>query len=157
MPEGKTALLKPLSGQAPSGRQDRTAFDRNIEAGGYITANTGSAPDGNEITIPKTVADNAMDSAQCIGCGACVAACKNASATLFVAAKVSQLALLPQGKVERARRVEKMVAQMDKEGFGSCTNTGACSAVCPKEIPLENIARFNREYLFAKASSENLK
>jgi succinate dehydrogenase iron-sulfur subunit len=136
---------------------DRSAFDRIIQAGGYISANTGSAPDANEILISKHVADHAMDSASCIGCGACVAACKNASATLFVAAKVSQFSHLPQGKVERAMRVEKMVEQMDKEGFGSCTNTGACSAVCPKEIPLENIARLNREFLFAKASSENLK
>ncbi len=135
---------------------DRSSFDRIIQAGGYVSANTGSAPDANEIPIPKDIADKAFDAATCIGCGACVAACKNASATLFVAAKVSQMALLPQGQVERKARVENMVAQMDEEGFGACTNTGACSAVCPKEISLENIARLNREYLSAVASSENL-
>ncbi len=135
---------------------DRGSFDRIIQAGGYVNVNTGGVPDANEIPIPKTIADQAMDAAQCIGCGACVAACKNASAMLFTAAKVSQLALLPQGQVERKTRVEKMVAQMEEEGFGNCTNTGACSAVCPKEIGLEHIARLNREYLAAKASSDNL-
>ncbi len=135
---------------------DRGAFDRIIQAGGYVSANTGSAPDANEIPIPKDIAENAFDSAACIGCGACVAACKNASAMLFVSAKVTQLALLPQGQVERKNRVENMVAQMDEEGFGSCTNTGACSAVCPKEIPLDNIATLNREYLKAKATSDNV-
>ena len=135
---------------------DRSAFDRIIQAGGYISVNTGGVPDANEIPIPKKVADEAFDSATCIGCGACVAACKNASAMLFVSAKVSQLALLPQGKPEKKSRVEKMVAQMDIEGFGNCTNTGACSAECPKEISQENIARLNREYLSAKVSSDNL-
>ena len=135
---------------------DRSAFDRIIQAGGYISVNTGGVPDANEIPIPKKVADEAFDSATCIGCGACVAACKNASAMLFVSAKVSQLALLPQGKPEKRTRVEKMVAQMDLEGFGNCTNTGACSAECPKEISQENIARLNREYLSAKVSSDNL-
>jgi succinate dehydrogenase / fumarate reductase iron-sulfur subunit len=135
---------------------DRAAFDRIIQAGGYITVNTGNAPDANEIPIPKEIADEAFNAATCIGCGACVAACKNASAMLFVSAKVSQLAMLPQGKPERMRRVEAMVAQMDKEGFGACTNTGACSAECPKEISLEHIARMNREFIAAKAASENV-
>ncbi|MDN5202955.1 succinate dehydrogenase/fumarate reductase iron-sulfur subunit [Fulvivirgaceae bacterium BMA10] len=135
---------------------DRSSFDRIIQAGGYISVNTGGVPDANEIPIPKKVADEAMDAATCIGCGACVAACKNASAMLFVSAKVSQLALLPQGQVEKKSRVENMVAQMDDEGFGACTNTGACSAVCPKEISLTNIARLNREYFAAKSSSDNV-
>ncbi|WP_109830253.1 succinate dehydrogenase/fumarate reductase iron-sulfur subunit [Reichenbachiella versicolor] len=135
---------------------DRTSFDRIMQAGGYVDVSTGGVPDANEIPIPKVVADEAMDAAQCIGCGACVAACKNASAMLFTSAKVSQLALLPQGQVERKTRVEKMVAQMEEEGFGNCTNTGACSAVCPKEISLEHIARMNREYLSAKVSSTNV-
>jgi len=111
---------------------DRSAFDRIIQSGGYVSVNTGGVPDANEIAIPKVDADEAFEAAACIGCGACVAACKNASAMLFVAAKVSQLSLLPQGKVERRARVDKMVSQMDKEGFGACTNTGACSAECPK-------------------------
>jgi len=132
---------------------DRTAFDRIQQAGGYISVNTGGVPDGNEIPIPKKIADEAFDAATCIGCGACVAACKNASAMLFVSAKVSQLALLPQGKPERKERVERMVAQMDAEGFGSCTNTGACEAECPKGISLSNIARMNREYYSAVTSS----
>ncbi len=135
---------------------DRTSFDRVIQSGGYVSVNTGGVPDANEIPIPKKIADEAFDAATCIGCGACVAACKNASAMLFVSAKVSQLALLPQGQVERRSRAESMVAQMDEEGFGACTNTGACSAECPKGISLENIARMNREYLGAKASSDNL-
>lgn len=135
---------------------DRSSFDRIIQAGGYTNVNTGGVPDANAIPIPKTIADQAMDAAQCIGCGACVAACKNASAMLFTAAKVSQLALLPQGQVERQTRVEKMVAQMEEEGFGNCTNTGACSAVCPKEIGQEHIARLNREFLSAKVSSDNV-
>ena len=132
---------------------DRSAFERIQQAGGYVSVNTGGVPDANEIPIPKKVADEAFDAAACIGCGACVAACKNASAMLFVSAKVSQLALLPQGKPERKERVEKMVAQMDAEGFGACTNTGACEAECPKAISLTNIARMNREYFAASLSS----
>jgi succinate dehydrogenase / fumarate reductase iron-sulfur subunit len=135
---------------------DRGAFDRIIQAGGYVSVNTGGIPDANEIPIPKKIADEAFESATCIGCGACVAACKNASAMLFVSAKVSQLALLPQGQVERKERVEKMVAQMDKEGFGACTNTGACEAECPKGISISNIARMNREYFSAKITSDNV-
>ncbi|GAA0556103.1 succinate dehydrogenase/fumarate reductase iron-sulfur subunit [Chitinophaga japonensis] len=128
---------------------DRGAFDRIIEAGGYISVNTGNAVDANAIPVPKDKADEAFAAAACIGCGACVAACKNSSAMLFVSAKVSQLALLPQGDPERSTRVLNMVAQMDKEGFGSCTNTGACEAECPKEISLTNIARLNRELIRA--------
>lgn len=134
---------------------DRRAFDRIISAGGFVSVNCGNAPDGNAIPIPKEKAELAMDAAACIGCGACVAACKNASAMLFVSAKVSHLALLPQGSVERKERVLGMVEQMDKEGFGNCTNTAACSGACPKEITLENIARLNREY--AKAVLDNRK
>jgi succinate dehydrogenase / fumarate reductase, iron-sulfur subunit len=134
---------------------DRKAFDNIIASGGYISVNTGNAQDANSLPIPKDDADKAFMAAACIGCGACVAACKNASAMLFVSAKVSQLALLPQGEPEKQERAQKMVAQMDAEGFGSCTNTGACHAECPKEISLENIARLNREYLGASlASSE---
>jgi succinate dehydrogenase / fumarate reductase, iron-sulfur subunit len=129
---------------------DRSAFDRIIQAGGYVSVNTGVTVDANEIPIPKEDADEAFNMATCIGCGACVAACKNASAMLFVSAKVSQFALLPQGQTERRLRVDKMVAQMDEEGFGTCTNTGACAAECPKEIPLSSIARLNREYLTSK-------
>ncbi|MDI1354033.1 MAG: succinate dehydrogenase/fumarate reductase iron-sulfur subunit [bacterium] len=128
---------------------DRSSFDRIMSAGGFVSINTGSANDANNILIPKDDADTAFNAAACIGCGACVAACKNSSAMLFVSAKVSQLALLPQGKVERKDRVLNMVKQMDEEGFGSCTNTGACEAECPKSISLENIARMNREYLSA--------
>jgi succinate dehydrogenase / fumarate reductase iron-sulfur subunit len=135
---------------------DRTSFDRIQQAGGYVSVNTGGVPDANEIPIPKRIADEAFDAAACIGCVACVAACKNASAMLFVSAKVSQFALLPQGKPERKTRAEKMVAQMDKEGFGSCTNTGACEAECPKGISISNIARMNREYFTAVVSSENV-
>jgi succinate dehydrogenase / fumarate reductase, iron-sulfur subunit len=135
---------------------DRSAFDRIIQAGGYVSVNTGGVPDANEIPIPKVIADEAFDSATCISCGACVAACKNASAMLFVSAKVSQLALLPQGQVERKERAERMVAQMDAEGFGNCTNTGACTAECPKGIKQSNIARMNREYFSAILSSENV-
>ena len=135
---------------------DRGSFDRIIQAGGYISVNTsGNTIDANAIPIPKADADTAFDSATCIGCGACVAACKNSSAMLFVSAKVSQLALLPQGKTERTERVLKMVEQMDKEGFGACSNTGACAAECPKEISLENIARLNREYLRASLISKD--
>lgn len=133
---------------------DRGAFDRIIQAGGYVNVNTGGVPDANEIPIPKAIADEAFDAATCIACGACVAACKNASAMLFVSAKVAQLALLPQGQVERKERVEKMVAQMDAEGFGNCTNTEACSAECPKGIKQSNIARMNREYFSAVLTSE---
>ncbi len=128
---------------------DRTAFDRIIQAGGYISVNTGGTPDANEIPISKEMASESMDAASCIGCGACVAACKNASAMLFVSAKVAHLGKLPQGQVERRTRAQNMVAQMDKEGFGACTNTGACSAECPKEISLTNIAMMNRDYLGA--------
>ena len=133
---------------------DRSAFDRIQQAGGYITVNTGSAPEANLTPIPKPVADEAFLAAACIGCGACVAACKNASAMLFVAAKVSHLALVPQGRAERAERVRKMVAAMDAEGFGNCTNTGACEAECPKEISITHIARMNREYMSASLVSE---
>ena len=125
---------------------DRTPFDRIIQSGGYISVNTGSAPDGNAIPIPKEVAEEAFDAAACIGCGACVATCKNASASLFVSAKVSQLALLPQGQPERKERVNKMVSKMDEEGFGHCTNTGACQAECPKEISIEYIRKMNLDY-----------
>ena len=128
---------------------DRSAFDRIIQSGGYTSANVGGAPDGNTILIPKPVVERAMDSAACIGCGACVAACKNASAALFTSAKVSHLALLPQGQIERARRVVAMVERHDAEGFGSCSNEGECEAVCPKGIPITNIARMNREYFRA--------
>lgn len=128
---------------------DRSAFDRIIAAGGYISVNTGNAVDANAIPVEKEKADMAFAAAACIGCGACVAACKNSSALLFVSAKVSHLALLPQGEPERRNRVLNMVAQMDKEGFGSCTNTGACEAVCPKGISITNIARLNKEYLLA--------
>ena len=125
---------------------DRTAFDRIIAAGGYVSVNCGGAPDANAIPIAKDVAEAAMDSASCIGCAACVAACKNASAHLFMSAKISQLALLPQGQAERGRRVVAMIQQADKEGFGSCSNEGECEAVCPKEISIANIARMTREY-----------
>lgn len=158
--DGETITIEPWRAKAFPVVKDlvvnRSAFDRIIQAGGYVSVNTGGVPDANEIPIPKTVADLAMDAAQCIGCGACVAACKNASAMLFTSAKVSQLALLPQGQVERKARAEKMVAQMDAEGFGACTNTGACEAECPKGISITNIARMNREYFSAVVSSENL-
>ncbi|MBM4167417.1 MAG: succinate dehydrogenase/fumarate reductase iron-sulfur subunit [Ignavibacteria bacterium] len=131
---------------------DRMSFERIMQAGGYVSAKTGGVPDGNAIPIPKPIADEAMDAAACIGCGACVAACPNSSAMLFVSAKVSQLALLPQGQVERKERVQKMITQMDEEGFGSCTNTYLCEAECPKEISVTHIARLNREFLFAKVS-----
>jgi len=124
---------------------DRSAFDRIIQAGGYISVATGNAQDANSTPISKVDADEAFLSAACIGCGACVAACKNASAMLFVSAKTSHLGMLPQGEIEQTSRVKKMVAQMDEEGFGACTNTGSCSAACPKDIKLENIARLNRD------------
>lgn len=128
---------------------DRSAFDRIMQAGGFISVNTGGAPDANAIPIPKEDADKAMDAATCIGCGACVASCKNASAMLFVSAKISHLAYLPQGQVERKTRVQKMIQAMDAEGFGNCTNQYECYAVCPKEISIDNITRMNREYLFS--------
>jgi len=134
---------------------DRSSFDRIQQAGGYISVNTsGNTQDANSIPIPKADADKAFDAASCIGCGACVASCKNASAMLFVSAKVSQYALLPQGKIEAKQRVLNMVQQMDAEGFGNCTNTGACEVECPKGISLENIARMNREFLKAGLTSE---
>ena len=132
---------------------DRSAFDRVIQAGGFVSVNTGAASEANAILVPKPDAERAMDAAACIGCGACVAACKNASAMLFVAAKVSHLSLLPQGQVERKERVKKMVATMDAEGFGACTNQYECQAVCPKEISVAFIARMNREYMKAGCSS----
>jgi succinate dehydrogenase / fumarate reductase iron-sulfur subunit len=132
---------------------DRSAFERIQQAGGFVSVNTGSVQDANAIPVPKADADEAFNSAACIGCGACVAACKNSSAMLFVSAKVSQFALLPQGRVEAKERVLNMVAQMDQEGFGNCTNTEACEAECPKEIKVTNIARMNREFLRAKLFS----
>ncbi len=128
---------------------NRSAFDRVVQAGGYVSVNTGGAPDGNSVPVPKVAAEEAMDAAACIGCGACVAACKNASAMLFVGAKVSQMALLPQGLPERTARVRKMVEQMDAEGFGNCTNYYECEAACPKQISVLHIARMNREFLRA--------
>ncbi len=151
--DGESIVIEPWrAGAFPVLRDlvvDRTAFDRIIQAGGYITAPTGSAQDANNQLISKDRADLAMDSAQCIGCGACVAACPNGSASLFTAAKVSHLALLPQGQPERDRRVLAMVHQMDAEGFGGCSNFGECEAVCPKSISLENISRMNRDLLRA--------
>lgn len=132
---------------------DRSAFDAIVQAGGYVSVRTGGVPDANAIPIKKRDADLAMDAAACIGCGACVAACKNASAMLFVSAKVSQFALLPQGRVEAQERVQKMVAKMDELGFGNCTNTYACEAECPKEISVANIARMNREFLAARIAA----
>ena len=133
---------------------DRTSFDRIIQAGGFISVNTGNAVDGNALPIEKDKADASFGAAACIGCGACVAACKNSSASLYTAAKIAHLALLPQGEPERKSRALSMVQQMDKEGFGSCTFTGACEAVCPKEIAITNISRMHKEYLFAGLSSE---
>ncbi len=153
---GATIVIEPFRARAfPVVKDlvvDRSAFDRIIAKGGYISVSTGNAQDANCLPVPKKNAELSMDAAECIGCGACVAACKNASAMLFVSAKVSHLALLPQGQVERYERVEKMVEQMDKEGFGNCTNEGECEAKCPKQIPLTNIARMNRDYTVAKVT-----
>jgi succinate dehydrogenase / fumarate reductase, iron-sulfur subunit len=150
---GDTIVVEPWRGAAFPVIKDlavnRSSFDRIIAAGGFVSVNTGNARDANSILIPKDDADDAFSAAACIGCGACVAACKNSSAMLFVSAKVSQLALLPQGQIERNERVLNMVNQMDEEGFGNCTNTGACEAECPKGISIENIARMNREYVKA--------
>ncbi|MBT3590480.1 MAG: succinate dehydrogenase/fumarate reductase iron-sulfur subunit [Candidatus Marinimicrobia bacterium] len=151
--DGETIVVEPWRAKAfPIIRDlivNRQSFDRVMEVGGYISINTGNAQDANAIPIAKEDADAAMDAAACIGCGACVATCKNSSAMLFVSAKVSQFALLPQGQPERSNRVKNMVDQMDEEGFGNCTNTGACEVECPKEISLVNIARMNREFLKA--------
>jgi succinate dehydrogenase / fumarate reductase iron-sulfur subunit len=147
--DGDTVHIEPWRASAfPVVRDlivDRSAFDRIITAGGYISVATGNAQDANAIPVPKVDADWAFNAAACIGCGACVASCKNASAMLFVSAKTSHLGAMPQGKIEQKKRVASMVAQMDAEGFGACTNTGACSAACPKEIKLENIAQLNRD------------
>jgi len=152
--DGDTITLEPWRADAfPIVKDlvvDRSAFDRIIQAGGYTSVNVGGAPDANAIPVSKVAADSAFEAAECIGCGACVAACKNASAALFTAAKVSHLALLPQGQVERQARVIQMVARMDQEGFGSCSNEGECEAVCPKGISLKRIALMNREWLKAK-------
>ncbi|MFN8165771.1 MAG: succinate dehydrogenase/fumarate reductase iron-sulfur subunit [Bacteroidia bacterium] len=151
--DGETVTIEPWRAAAfPVIRDlvvDRTPLDKIIEAGGYISVNTGNAPDANSIPIEKAKADEAFDAAACIGCGACVASCKNASAMLFLSAKVSQLTLLPQGDPERRERVQKMIAAHDEAGFGTCTNTGACEAECPKGISITHIARMNREYLRA--------
>jgi len=155
--DGDTIVIEPWRAAAfPVIRDlvvDRNAFERIQQAGGFVSVNTGSVPDANAIPIPKDDAEEAFLSAACIGCGACVAACKNSSAMLFVSAKVSQYAMLPQGKVERGQRVMNMVDAMDEAGFGNCTNTNACEAECPKEISVSNIARLNREYYLARLTS----
>jgi succinate dehydrogenase / fumarate reductase iron-sulfur subunit len=152
--DGDTITIEPWRSAAFPVIKDlvvnRQAFDQILQAGGFVTVNTGGIPDGNAIPISKEKADESMDAASCIGCGACVATCKNGSAMLFVSARVSSLALLPQGKVEGARRAKSMVAKMDELGFGGCTNTGACEAECPKGISISHIARLNREFLCAK-------
>jgi len=151
--DGSTITVEPFRARAfPVIKDlvvDRSAFDRIIAKGGYVSENTGSAPDGNAIPVAKDLAEKAMDSAACIGCGACVAACPNASASLFVSAKISQYALLPQGHAERKSRAQKMVSQMDREGFGNCSNHAECEAACPKSISIENISRMRREYMRA--------
>lgn len=155
--DGDTIVIEPFRANAfPVLKDlvvDRSSFDRIIQAGGFVSVSTGQAPDGNSILIEQDVARDAFDAASCIGCGACVAACPNASAMLFTSAKVSHLSLLPQGQVEGSKRVKKMVAQMDKEGFGNCSNTYACEAECPKGISVENIAKMNREYFSAMVGS----
>ncbi len=152
--DGDTIVIEPWRARAfPVIKDlvvDRGAFDRIMQAGGYISVNTGGAPDANAVPVARDVAERAMDAAACIGCGACVAACKNASAALFTAAKITHLGLLPQGQIEHARRVRRMVDRHDAEGFGSCSNEGECEAVCPKEIRIATIARMNREYLKAR-------
>jgi succinate dehydrogenase / fumarate reductase iron-sulfur subunit len=156
--DGDTIVVEPWRAKAFPVIKDlivnRSAFDRIIQAGGYISVNTGSAVDGNAMPIEKENADKAFAAAACIGCGACVAACKNSSAMLFVSAKVAHLSLLPQGTPERKTRVVSMVEQMDKEGFGSCTFTQACEAVCPKEISITNISRLKKQYLNASLASD---
>ncbi len=159
--DGETIYIEPWRAKAfPVVKDlvvDRGAFDRIMNVGGFVSVNTGGAQDANCLPVSKVDADKAFDAATCIGCGACVATCKNSSAMLFVSAKVSQLALLPQGKIEATERVLNMVEQMDVEGFGNCTNTGACEVECPKGISLENIARMNREYLTAVVAGEEKK
>ncbi len=156
--DGQTLIIEPWRAKAfPVLRDlvcDRSAFDRITQAGGYVSSNVGGAPDGNALPIAKVISDKAMDAAECIGCGACVAACKNASAMLFVAAKVSHLGMLPQGQPERTARVRKMVSQMDDEGFGACTNQYECEAACPKEISADFIGRMNADYLWASVTPE---
>ena len=158
--DGDTITVEPWRAKAFPVVKDlvvnRSGFDRIVQKGGFISVNTGGVPDANAIAIAKEDSDKAFDAATCIGCGACVAACKNASAMLFVSAQISKFALLPQGQIERQKRVEDMIEQMNEEGFGSCTNTGACSIECPKLISQDNIARLNREYIKAKVGSENL-
>ena len=152
--EGATITIEPWRSAAFPVIKDlvvnRSAYDQILQAGGFISVRTNSVPDGNAIPIPKADADESMDAAACVGCGACAATCKNGSAMLFVAARVSSLAKLPQGRVEGARRAKAMVAKMDELGFGNCTNTGACQAECPKSISIAHIARLNREFLSAK-------
>jgi len=157
--DGDTIVVEPWRARAfPIVKDlstDRSAFDRIVQAGGYISVNTGSAPEANEIAVSHEIQEKTMDAAACIACGACVAACKNASAMLFVSAQVSRFALLPQGQPERKKRVERMVAQMDAEGFGACSFIGACAVECPASVSLENITRLNREYISAKLTTED--
>ena len=153
---GDTIVIEPFRSRAFPVKKDllvdRSSLDRIIQSGGYVSVNTGGTPDGNSLPIPSTKAELAMDAAACIGCGACVASCPNGAAMLFTSAKISQLALLPQGQAERQQRALSMVAQMDKEGFGNCTNAKECEAVCPKGISIRNIARLNKEYLLGSFS-----